>query len=81
MATRLVLNMQGPEDEGGHQFIVNDSFDEVIEKIMPVAHPTQSALDERQRCLYTGTDGRRIFCPPHYAAFAESDYDDEEDDV
>lgn len=63
----IITNVPAEEGEGPRPLVVSETFDEVVDKIAPLANPS-SALEHRSLCIYTDEDGNRIWCPPAYVA-------------
>lgn len=77
MSTKLTLTIAGDKGEGKPKVLyVTESFDEAMEKILPLTPPS-SSLESRGQCIWQGTDGRRYLCSSHYIATAEEDTDEE----
>lgn len=59
MYTKITLNTSGDEPGVGATFWVQESYDDVFDKIYPET-PARSALEARQNFMYTKHDGTRV---------------------
>lgn len=78
MATRIVLVTQGPNEEGGHQEIVQENFDQVLQQVFPLSAPS-SALEEQANRIYTDLEGNRVYIHQQYIGWFNEDYEEEEE--
>jgi hypothetical protein len=60
MATLILLNIQGVGSDKPADYMLKESFDEVIEKVFPTRQAA-SALEERTNFVFTQTSGERLF--------------------
>jgi len=75
MPTGIILSIASPFKPGtSMKVVVNESFDEVMNKCSPVSAPT-SSLEHRQNLFYTTLNGRGIMIPPGLISFVEEDPD------
>lgn len=73
MPTRLALPVSEHTDDHGLQtFVVDHSFEEVLNRIAPIQAPTSSE-ESRGGCIYRLLDGRRVFITPQSVAWFEED--------
>lgn len=63
---------------GSRQIVVRETFDEVLDRIANPQGQATSALEHRQRSLYTRLDNRRVFIPPQAVALVEEAVEDED---
>ncbi len=70
MATRIVLPIRSIEGAGSAAFDVQETFQEVIDKLAPKEQPTPEEV--HANLTFTMTNGKRIFMiPPERAWWAE----------
>lgn len=75
--TKILVPIQEHDEVGSKNVYVVESYDEVIEKIQPLAPPT-SALEHRTQFQYTLPDGRRVWIPPMSIAYVEENVSNDE---
>lgn len=70
MATKLILAIQDPEGDSSAVIKVEETFDEVLDHIMPISQPS-SSLEMRQCVTYITTEGNRVMVNSHHIMWAE----------
>jgi hypothetical protein len=78
MMNRIITSFAPPREQGGHEVFVKDDFDTIIEKLLPSRQPS-SALEDRQRFLYTKADGDRAWIPPVAITYVGENEEPEEE--
>ena len=81
MATRIVVPMSPAEGEAygrSTQFFVQESYDEILERMAPLTPPT-SALEHRMTLTFTLTNGNRLYLHPKDIMWIEENAEEPDD--
>lgn len=76
MATKITLGIEGSTKEGATTILVQESFDEALEKFWPLT-TSGSSLESRTNNIFLKANGKRVLIKTPSIILIEEDWDEE----